>query len=99
MCTIDGFAVFAYGAGEQQKAAHVNTQPESAEAAGEDGVRKSVMRSPEEALAAQAEESSESDSESEDEPPRSGTSGWMAFPEPGDPGGESDSAASARTLC
>ena len=82
MCTIGGFAVFTYGAGKQQKVA----EPESAEAAGADGVpvrRKSVRqrRSPE--TAAQAEESSESDSESEDEPPRSGTSGWMAFPLPG----------------
>ena len=82
VCTIGGSAVFTYGAGKQQTVA----EPESAEAAGDDGVpvrRKSVRqrRSPE--TAAQAEESSESDSDSEDEPPRSGTSGWMAFPLPG----------------
>ena len=72
-----------YGAVKQQKVA----EPESAEAAGADGVpvrRKSVRqrRSPE--TAAQAEENiEESDSESEDEPPHPGTSGWMAFPLPG----------------
>ena len=91
MCTIDGFAVFTYGAGKQQKVA----EPESVEAAGEDGVpvrRKSVRqrRSPE--TAAQAEESSESDSESEDEPPHPGTSGWMAFPLPGSAADSEDEA-------
>jgi len=79
VCTIDGFAVFTYGAGKKQKVA----EPESAESAVPVS-RKSVRqrRSPE--TAAKAKENiEESDSESEDEPPRSGTSGWMAFPLPG----------------